>query len=87
MRQVEKAAAGAQDLQQVVQFPQSDHLLLYIHLTAEVVTLKSSCRNTAVAVNTYSCVHKFTRLVESENVFSFLFLNKRDHSNCILFII
>lgn len=40
MRQVEKAAAGAHDLQQVVQFPQSDHLLLYIHLTAEVVTLK-----------------------------------------------
>lgn len=40
MRKTEKSTAGAQDLQQVVQFPHSYHLLLQVNLSVQVVTLK-----------------------------------------------
>lgn len=40
MRKTEESTAGAQDLQQVVQFPHSYHLLLQVHLCVQVVTLK-----------------------------------------------
>ncbi len=40
MRKTEESAAGAQDLQQMVQFPHSHHLLLQVHLCVQVVSLK-----------------------------------------------
>lgn len=52
MRKTEECTAGAQDLQQVVQFPHSYHLLLQVHLGVQVVTLKitDKCINHSITI-------------------------------------
>lgn len=67
MRKTEESAAGAQDLQQVVQFPHSYHLLLQVHLCVQVVTLKMTCINHAsIHLNLQK---KSLKIITNKNVF------------------